>query len=75
MATPRKQVLAKPRKFKVGDRVRFQYVFERLKGVIIEDRGPIGAGGRQLYTVRAKFDPTTGSEIVLELPAEELRTA
>jgi hypothetical protein len=75
MAATRKRASAKPRKLKVGDRVWFQYVTERLRGVIIEDRGPIGAGGRQLVTIRAMLDRTTGHEIVFEMPAEELHRA
>jgi hypothetical protein len=58
---------------KVGDRVRFMFGRRRIVGTIVEDRGPIGAGGRRLYGVRARLD--RDSESVLELPADELQAA
>lgn len=75
MPMSRKRAPVRPRKFKVGQRVRFRYVMERVSGVIIEDRGPLGVGGVQLYTVRAKIGRAVPIEIVLELPADELRAA
>jgi len=53
--------------------VSFSLGGRRFLGLIIEDRGPIAAGGRRLYVVRAQLDPV--SESVLELPADELRAA
>ena len=44
----------------------------RVRGTIIEDRGNIGYKGRRLFTVRLKRWP---EDIVLELPAEELKAA
>jgi hypothetical protein len=56
--------------FKVGDRVSYQHVNRRREGVIVEDRGPLGVGGRRLYAVRVRIDDW--NEIVTEMPAEEL---
>jgi hypothetical protein len=53
--------------------VTFNLGGRRFAGVIVEDRGPIGAGGRRLYVVRAQIDPT--GETVFELPADELYAA
>jgi hypothetical protein len=71
MTTPRRAAHA--RRLKVGARVRFRLGGRRFAGVIVEDRGPIAAGGRRLYVVRARIDPT--SESVFELPADELHAA
>jgi len=40
------------RKPKVGDRVRFQRGTDTVEGVICEERGPLGIGGRHLYGIR-----------------------
>ena len=61
------------RRFRVGDKVTFQFVYNRLTGVVVEDRGTIGAGGRHLYRVEAPFDG--GNPLVTELPADELQPA
>jgi hypothetical protein len=56
--------------FRVGDRVAFVYGVKRLKGLIVEDRGKVGVGGRQLFLVEAplKYD----RPMQLELPEDEL---
>ena len=64
---------ARAGRLKVGDRVRFNLGGRGFLGTIIEDRGPIAAGGRRLFVVRAQLDPT--SESVFELPADELQAA
>jgi len=56
----------------VGSRVSFVFGGRRVRGTIIEDRGNIGYKGRRLFTVRLKRWP---EDIVLELPAEELKAA
>ncbi len=61
------------RRFKVGDRVRFRFGGRAVVGVIVEDRGPLGAGGRFLYSVRIRLDRF--SESTFEVPADELRAA
>ena len=73
MARVRVAKTARPHRFKVGDRVRFRFGGRSKLGVIVEDRGPIGVGGRTLYTVRARAD--RWNELVLELPADDLRAA
>lgn len=60
-------------RLKVGDRVRFSLGGHGIVGVIVEDRGPIGAGGRRLYVVRAQLE--AAGESVFELPADELQAA
>ncbi len=61
------------RNFRVGDHVTFPWGVGREKGTVIEERGPIGARGRLLYTVEVPndpFDPTT-----LEIAADEMEIA
>ncbi len=58
--------------FQVGDRVTFHFVTTEVGATVIEDRGPLGGGGRRL--LRLRLDPeyqAFGQEI--ELPATELR--
>jgi hypothetical protein len=58
-------------KLAVGMRVSVKVGLRRIVGTIVEDRGPIGSGGRRLFAVRAKYD--TVFESVCEWPAEDLR--
>lgn len=58
-------------RFKVGDRVYFTVGMRRLRGIVVEDRGNIGAWGRRLYSIRTNLD--RGEDSVIELPAEELK--
>jgi hypothetical protein len=46
-----------PGKFRVGQRVRLKHLFRGKIGEVVEDRGPIGVGGRRLYHVRLRLDP------------------
>jgi hypothetical protein len=46
----------KPGKFRVGDCVRFLLGRPHQTGVIEEDRGNIGVGGRRLYGVAIRED-------------------
>ncbi len=56
-------------RFQRGDRVRFPFGSSVVIGVIIEDRGPIGVGGRRLYGIEF---PLTPEELrYIELPEEE----
>jgi hypothetical protein len=43
--------------FHVGDRVRFTLGRSKVIGVIVEDRGPFGVGGRQIFRVEIPQDP------------------
>jgi hypothetical protein len=60
----------KPGKFRVGDRVRILHGFRGMIGEVIEDRGPIGYGGRRLYTVLLRPDPW--NELTTEYPEDSL---
>jgi hypothetical protein len=60
----------------VGDRILVRFVDRNLSAVVVEDRGNIGVGGRQLIRIRARLDQTDPeSEVTYEVPAEEVRFA
>lgn len=60
-------------KLRVGDRVSVDFGRRRLTGVIVEDRGAIGARGRRLFRVNIPMDPF--EPMMLELPEDELESA
>lgn len=43
--------------FRVGDRVKVDFGPRKLTGVIVEDRGAIGARGRHLFKIDVPMDP------------------
>jgi hypothetical protein len=53
----------------VGDRVRFQFSSQTAEGVIVEDRGELGVGGRRLYGIRFRWGE---EDSYIELPEEEM---
>lgn len=58
-------------RFRPGDWVSYQFGKARILVQVIEDRGPLGAGGERIYGVRIERDddePTT-----TEVPESELR--
>jgi hypothetical protein len=57
--------------YKVGDKVTFRLGISDLQGVIVEDRGAIGVGGRRLYRIRFTFD--SEEERFIELAAQDFR--
>jgi hypothetical protein len=59
-----------PGKFRVGDHVRMLHGFRGKIAEIVEDRGPIGVGGRRLYGVKFRVDDW--NEETTELPEESL---
>ncbi len=59
------------RKFRVGDIVRFVFGVTKVEGTIIEDRGPIGVGGRRLYRIRFQFQ-LDEEPMYIELPAADI---
>jgi hypothetical protein len=59
-----------PGPFKVGDRVRYLRGGRPKEGVVVEDRGPIGVGGRRIYALRVRFDEW--NEMITEQPADVL---
>jgi hypothetical protein len=56
--------------FQVGNLVRFQFGPKKVNGVVKEDRGRIGKGGRQLYLIQ--FSLEAPQQSIIELPADEL---
>lgn len=56
--------------YRVGALVRFHFGSKRVDGVVKEDRGPIGRGGRRLYRIQYSLEPHSQAEV--ELPADEL---
>ena len=55
---------------KRGDHVRIQFGYAPVEGIITEERGPIGIGGRRLYTVEFEFGVEEPYRI--DLPADEI---
>ncbi len=55
---------------RVGDRVRFALGAGSATGIVREDRGPIGVGGRWLFRVQYPVDAE--SPAFVELPAKDL---
>jgi hypothetical protein len=47
------------RRYQVGDHIRFRWDIQLIPGVVIEDRGNLGVGGRQVVRIRAKLSPET----------------
>ena len=58
------------RRFHVGENVRFTFGTLPVTGEVVEDRGPLGGGGRQIVRVRLDMDPY--DPLFFELPADEL---
>jgi hypothetical protein len=57
----------------VGDRVRIDWGGYPIEGVVVEDRGNLGVGGRRILRVRFRFDED--NEDTFELPEEDLHPA
>ena len=56
---------------RAGTPVQFRYGGTNVNGIVREDRGPIGRGGRRLYLIR--FNPEPAYESEIELPAEQIQ--
>ena len=65
------QAAREPGPYGEGDRVRLLWGVTPVEGIVIEDRGNLGAGGRRLYRVRVQLDELT-EPIETSLPADEL---
>ncbi len=50
---------------RVGDKVRFQFGSEVAKGTIIEERGPLAPGRRDVYRIQFRF--SEGDDMFVEL--------
>jgi hypothetical protein len=75
MYSPRPFPGQSPGKFRVGQSVRLKHGFRGLNGEaiiaeVVEDRGPIGIGGRRLYAVKLRLDPW--NELITERAEESL---
>jgi hypothetical protein len=60
----------KPGRLKIGSLVSFVFGTKPVTGVIVEDRGPLGAGGRRLYRIRLPIEAVESFE--LEMPEDEI---
>lgn len=65
---PRKKTL------RVGSRVKLDFAGREVTGTVIEDRGPLGVGGRRLLRVRLEWSGVA-EPIEIEIPESELRIA
>ncbi len=63
-------LLAGSDRLRVGTAVTIRWGLQNVRGVITEDRGAIGIGGRRLY--RVDVDLGESSLVVMELPASEI---
>ena len=57
----------------VGDNVCFTFGTTPIRGVVVDDRGPIGANSVRIFRVRIPNDPY--DEDVIEMPEDELALA
>ena len=62
--------MATEQEIRVGTSVQFRYGQHDVLGLVKEDRGAIGRGGRRLYLITFQADPGDVAEI--ELPADQL---
>lgn len=60
---------ARRRRIKVGDRISFRRGQDITYGVVVEDRGDVGVGGRQILAIEID---TFGVVDRIEWPAAEL---
>jgi hypothetical protein len=61
-----------PGPFREGDRVRLLWGLTPVEGIIIEDRGNLGVGGRRLYRVQVQLDDNITEPMESTRPAEDL---
>jgi hypothetical protein len=58
-------------RIEVGDIVEFHLATSRVRGRVVEDRGPLGVGGCHVFRVDVQFDPD--NTLSYELPVDLLR--
>jgi hypothetical protein len=63
-----------PTRFRVGDRIRFEFAGHLELGEVIEDRGGIGVGGERLLRVRVGV-ATTDATMEFEIRAADVKSA
>lgn len=56
-----------------GDAVKFRFAMRPVQGIVKEDRGPIGVGGRRLYLIEFRLHSESEMVSEIELPAERLQ--
>ncbi len=61
-----------PGPYREGDRVRLLWGFTPVEGVVVEDWGNIGIGGKRLYHVRVQLDDNISEPMVIPAEAEAL---
>jgi len=61
-----------PGPFCEGDRVGLLWGVTPVEGVIIEDRGNVGVGGRRFYRVRCQLDDNISPPMDISAPAADL---
>jgi hypothetical protein len=61
------------RRLRVGTPVSLVLGSRRVEGVIVEERGPLAAGGRFLYRVEVAVTPE--ERVAFEMPEDELEVA
>jgi hypothetical protein len=69
MAGRKKKPTPEPTGLQVGDRVRYRFVFTDVEAEIVEDRGPLGVGGKRVLGIRYKLGD---EERYTEVHADEL---
>lgn len=63
----------RPAALRVGQRVTVRIGARTVRGVLVEDRGAIGKGGRHLWRVRQSADAAAQEpEREFEMPADRL---
>ncbi len=70
MATIHDKPGHKPARYRPGDRVKLLWGYNEVEATILEDRGPLGVGGRRLYRITMTIPPAEPMEF--ELPEEKL---
>lgn len=72
MRTPKPKTTEKPqeKRFRVGQSVWLLMGHRPVKAEILEDRGPLGVGGRRLYRIKVEVAP--GESSSFKLSADDL---
>lgn len=61
------------RRYRKGDVVQFRAGVRLIEGVVVEDRGPIGIGGRRLYGIEFRHESESEEVAYIELPAVDMQ--
>jgi len=69
-ASSMRKTLPGPTGFRVGDRVKITFGNNDVEGVIVEDRGPFGGNGAQLFSIQTDEE---GEPCVFEMPVYLLK--